>query len=126
MIGFGIRGSQLVRNVYAEPNAEVVGVSDLYDGHLARALELAEDRSKPATTKRYQEILARQDIDAVVIAVPDFWHKRVCLDALAAGKHVYCEKPLLHKIEDGPTSSPPSSDQERSSKWAASTSVHRM
>lgn len=100
MIGFGIRGSQLVRNVYAEPNTEVVAVADLYDGHLARALELAEDHPKPATTKRYQEILERQDVGAVVVAVPDFWHKRVCLDALAAGKHVYCEKPLLHNIED--------------------------
>ena len=102
MIGFGIRGSQLVRNVYAEPNVEVVAASDLYEGHLARALELAEGHSAPMTTKRYEQILDNKDIDAVVVAVPDFWHKKVVVDALSAGKHVYCEKPLMHRLEDGP------------------------
>ena len=105
MIGFGIRGSQLIANVFAEPNTEVVAVSDLYDGHLAHSLELAAGKSQPApkTTKRYHEVLERKDVDAIVIAVPDFWHKQVCLDALAAGKDIYCEKPLLHKLDDGPT-----------------------
>ena len=54
------------------------------------------------TTHDYQEILARKDIDALIIAVPDHWHKQAALDALKAGKDVYLEEPMIHVYSDGP------------------------
>ena len=53
------------------------------------------------TTKDYRELLDRKDVDAVIVAVADFQHRRVVLDCVAAGKDVYCEKPMSHKVADG-------------------------
>ena len=97
-IGIGIQGSSHLRLFNSYEGVRVVAVADLYDGHLTAAREL---NSSIATTKDYREVLARQDIDAVVIATPEHWHQRIVLDALAAKKHVYCEKPLTWTIEEG-------------------------
>jgi predicted dehydrogenase len=79
---------------------EIVAVSDVYG---PRRDEVKE-RSKGLTTTHldYHEVLS-QDIDAVLIAVPDHWHVRIAADALAAGKDVYLEKPVTHTIEEGAT-----------------------
>jgi predicted dehydrogenase len=99
-IGVGIRGSQSMRDFLATPGVRVVAAADLYDGYLAHAREVTE--GKLETTKHYEEVIARKDIDAVVIATPDHWHKRMTLEALSAGKHVFTEKPLTWSIEEGP------------------------
>jgi predicted dehydrogenase len=97
-IGSGIRGTQLINEMTSEA-AKMLAVCDLYDGCLARAKE--QIRPDILTTKDYRTVLDRKDIDAVVIATPDHLHRRIVLDALAAGKHVYCEKPLTWSLEEG-------------------------
>lgn len=99
-IGSGIRGSQLLRDFLKIPGAKPLAVCDLYDGHLARAKEHAGDSI--FVTKDYEKILARKDVDAVVIATPDHWHLKMTLDALSAGKHVFVEKPMTWRIDEGP------------------------
>ena len=98
-IGIGIQGSSHLRFFSAYPGVRPVAAADLYDGHLTAARERTDGAIY--TTKDYHELLARGDVDAVVIAAPEHWHHRMVLDALAAGKAVYCEKPLAWSIEQG-------------------------
>jgi predicted dehydrogenase len=78
---------------------EIVSAADCYKGHLDRARELVSPAIQ--TTGDYRQVLARPDIDAVAIATPDHWHLKMTQDALAAGKHVYIEKPMTHAWEEG-------------------------
>lgn len=80
-------------------NIELVAICDLYDDRLSDAKE--KWGSDLYVTKNYQDVLKRDDIDAVIIGTPDFWHKKISIDALNAGKHVYCEKPMIHNIGEG-------------------------
>jgi predicted dehydrogenase len=98
-IGVGIRGTLLMEAAAGIYGADIVGVCDLYKGHLDRAREAFGD--KLMTTGDYQQLLARSDIDAVIIAAPDHWHLKMAQDAMQAGKNVYIEKPMTHSWEEG-------------------------
>jgi predicted dehydrogenase len=98
-IGTGVRGCELLRSTLQVPGVECVGICDLYDGRHQAGRE-AVKKDVPVT-RRYKEILDRKDVDAVIVAVTDHQHRRVVEDACAAGKDVYCEKPLSHTVEDG-------------------------
>src|SRR4030088_542343 len=98
-IGTGVRGCELLEATVGVPGVECVAVCDLYDGRHKAAQE-ALKKDVPAT-RDYRQILDRKDVDAVIIAVTDHQHRRVVEDACAAGKDVYCEKPMSHNVEDG-------------------------
>ena len=99
-IGFGIRGNILLESARETEQANFVEVCDCYQGHLERAKERTD--GKIATNfAQYKKLLDRKDIDAVIVATPDHWHLPMVLDALSAGKDVYIEKPMTHRIEDG-------------------------
>lgn len=98
-IGIGIMGMQHCRTLETIAGAKLVAVCDLYDGHLKRAQQLyGKDLF---TTRNYKEILERDDIDAVFVGTSDHWHDHITIEALNKGKAVYCEKPMVHKIEEG-------------------------
>ncbi len=100
LIGAGIQGQGDTKVALQVPGVKLVAVADCYDGRLEHAKELWGNDI--FTTRDYNEILARNDIDAVIIATPDHWHKRAAIDAMNAGKDVYCEKPMIHLYSDGP------------------------
>jgi len=99
IIGVGMEGSGLLTTAIQLPNVECVAAADLWDPRHELAKEIV---GKPIrTTRRYQDLLDAKDIDAVIIAVPDHWHKQTVVDAISAGKDVYCEKPMSHSAADG-------------------------
>jgi predicted dehydrogenase len=100
LVGVGIQGSNLLHNSLSIPGVECVAAADLWDGRHTLAREITGNTNLPVT-RRYQELLARTDIECIVAAVPDFWHKRVMVDACNAGKDVYCEKPMSHTPAEG-------------------------
>ncbi len=98
-IGVGIQGSSLLRAAVTLPQAQCVAACDLYDGRHTLAREIAGQSIR--TTRNYHEILDDKNIEAVIIATPDHWHRQATVDALKAGKDVYCEKPMSHTIAEG-------------------------
>lgn len=99
VIGMGIMGFSNAEVSVQVPGVKIVAACDLYTGHLDHAKEVYG--KDVFVTKNYQEILDRKDIDAVIIATSDHWHDRISMDAMNKGKHVYCEKPMVHKLEEG-------------------------
>lgn len=97
VIGCGARSQELMQWLMLHPSAQITRVCDAYQGRVARAIE----RTKGSATKDWREILADKSIDAVVIASPDHWHRTHVIEAVRAGKDVYCEKPLTYTTDDG-------------------------
>ncbi|MGB7742140.1 MAG: Gfo/Idh/MocA family oxidoreductase, partial [Terracidiphilus sp.] len=100
LIGAGGQGQGDTSTAIQVPGVKLVAVADCYDGRLEHSKEIWG--RELFTTRDYNEILARKDIDAVLIATPDHWHKQAAVDAMKAGKDVYCEKPMIHLYADGP------------------------
>jgi len=99
VIGTGGRSRFLMRALDSVPGTRVAGLADIWDGALAEAAKLAPPRVY--TTHQYKELLERKDIDAVIIGSPNHWHAQMTIDACAAGKDVYVEKPITHTIAEG-------------------------
>lgn len=99
LIGAGGMGQGDAKMATSIPGVKLVAACDCYDGRLQHMKEVYGNET--FSTRNYQEILSRQDVDAVIIATPDHWHQRISVDALKAGKHAYCEKPMVHAIEEG-------------------------
>jgi predicted dehydrogenase len=98
-IGTGGRCRTLMKSLAEVPGVRIAAVCDIYDKHLDQARTLADP--KAFATTRYPEVLARNDINAVLIGSPDHWHVPMTVDACNAGKDVYVEKPLTHNPAEG-------------------------
>jgi predicted dehydrogenase len=98
-IGTGARGQELIEAVKKHPTAEITGLCDAYTGRIARSLDRTDHRPKVYQTPA--DLLADKSIDAVFVATPDHLHSKIVMDALRAGKDVYCEKPMTYSIAEG-------------------------
>ena len=99
IIGLGGQGTGDVKSSLLNAGVKLVAVADVYDGRRAHAKEVWGNDL--FSTRDYREVLARKDIDAVIIATPDHWHSQIAIDAMNAGKDVYCEKPMVQHVDDG-------------------------
>jgi predicted dehydrogenase len=100
IIGVGMQGAPLLASAITLPGVECVAACDLYDGRHTLAKEIVNNPNLP-TTRRYKELLDNKEVDCLIVAVPDHWHKQVVVDAVNAGKDVYCEKPMSHTAAEG-------------------------
>ena len=94
-IGVGGQGTGIMNQ--ARQFADLIAVADVDSSHAERAIQ----NTKAEALTDYRKLLDRQDIDVVTIGTPDHWHSKICIDALQAGKDVYCEKPLTLTIREG-------------------------
>jgi predicted dehydrogenase len=103
VIGSGGRGTLVMTIFQKDPSVEVGAICDVYEPNLERALSTAAktNGAHPKAYRNYKELLADKNVQAVLIATPEHWHYQMVLDALAAGKDVYVEKPLCHTPEQG-------------------------
>jgi predicted dehydrogenase len=99
LIGTGGRCNGLATHLKSIPGNEVVLACDVYPPRREAMCEKMGPQAKPVHD--YRKVLDSRDVDAVVIAAPDHWHTRMVLDAVAAGKDVYCEKPVTHSVAEG-------------------------
>jgi predicted dehydrogenase len=99
IIGTGGRARGLMNLLKRLPGNEMVAVCDVYEPRALQAVEIAG--TSTVRVSDYRRILDNREIDAVLIGTPDHWHKKITLDAVAAGKDVYVEKPMSHTLDEG-------------------------
>ena len=99
VIGIGGMGTADADTAVSVPGVKIIAACDLYEGRLIAAKE--RYGRDIFTTRNYKEILGRKDIDAVIVATPDHWHKDISVEAMNSGKSVYCEKPMVHDVTEG-------------------------
>ncbi len=97
VVGCGKWGREIIQTLGQRPNAPIVAICDTYQPFLNRCKDMAP-KAEPFTD--YKQLLGRKEVQAVVVATPSHRHKEIVLDALQAGKHVYCEAPLATTLED--------------------------
>jgi predicted dehydrogenase len=95
-----MQGAPLLTTAISLPGVECVAACDLYDGRHTLAREITQKPNLPVT-RRYHDLLNNKEIDCLIAAVPDHWHKQVVVDAVNAGKDIYCEKPMSHTAAEG-------------------------
>src|SRR5262252_8949228 len=100
IIGIGMQGNWLLSSAIELPGVECVKACDLYDGRHTLAREITNKSDLPVT-RRYQDLLDDKSIDCLIAAVPDHWHRKIVIDAVSAGKDIYCEKPMSHTAAEG-------------------------
>ncbi len=98
VVGMGIMGFNNAQTAVKIPGLEIAAACDLYDGRLTRTKEVFGQDIK--TTRNYEELLD-MDLDGIVVATSDHWHDKITIEALNKGINVYCEKPMVHKVEEG-------------------------
>lgn len=103
VIGAGGRGTLVMTTFQKDPAVRVGALCDVYEPNLERAVSAAKKAQAvaPVVYRNYKQLLADKEIQAVLIATPEHWHAQMVLDALAAGKDVYVEKPLCQTPEQG-------------------------
>ena len=99
LIGAGGMGNADLETAVTIPGVKLIAACDLYDARLEQVRK--KYGADIFTTRDYKEILARKDIDAVIVATPDHWHKDIAVDAMNSGKSVYVEKPMVQNINEG-------------------------
>lgn len=100
IIGVGMQGSGLLASAITLPGVECAAACDLYDGRHTLAREITNNASLPVT-RRYQDLVENKEIDCIIAAVPDHWHKQIVVDTVSAAKDIYCEKPMSHSASEG-------------------------
>jgi predicted dehydrogenase len=97
VIGLGTWGREILTSLSRQPQAEVAAICDNYAASLRRSASAAPGATQVGD---YKKLLEDKDIKAVIIATPTHLHKEIAIEAIKAGKHVYCEAPLAHTIEE--------------------------
>lgn len=99
IIGCGMRGGGVLPTAIRLPGIECVAACELWDGRVELARQIV---GKPIfTTRHYEEILDRKDVDCIYAPIPDHWHSKIVIDACKADKDIYIEKPMTHTVEEG-------------------------
>lgn len=97
IIGCGLWAREILKTIALLPNGPVVAICDTYPAYIKRAGDLAPKAQKYSD---YKQLLADKNVEAVIVATPSYQHKEIVIEALTAGKHVYCEAPMANSLED--------------------------
>jgi predicted dehydrogenase len=105
LVGCGGMGRANLHDFMRLPEVEITALCDVDTHHISDAMKDVEKAKRPSgrvkTSQDFRKVLDNKDVDAVIVATPDHWHAYVLIAACAAGKDVYCEKPLSHNIVEG-------------------------